>query len=163
MRSRPLLATAAAAAVLTAVPFSAHACQRPAELIDRSAYDGTVEQTADSFHLAGATSGELGGYLDVLVTAKDGSLPTGSDVCERAIVTTVLTVAPGETLSARVKGDLCTGFYGDSMTVNATVRTNDLHYTGTAHRKPKVVGDGLVAAGVSSIGGLASFSASVRW
>lgn len=164
MRPRSLLVTATAAAALTAIPLTAQACQRPAELIDRFAYDATVEQTAGSFHIAGATSGELGGYLDVIVATKDGSLPTGSDVCEPAIVTTVLTVSPGETRSSRVKGDLCTGFYGDSMTVNATVRTKDLHYSGTAHHKPRVVGDGLIAAGVFLPGyGQATFSASVRW
>lgn len=164
MRPRSLLATAAATAALTVIPLTAQAsCQRPAELIDRFAYDATVEQTAGSFHVDATTSGELGGYLDVLVEAKDGSLPTGSEVCEKAIVTTVLTVSPGGILSSRVKGDLCTSFYGDSMNVNATVRTRDLHCSGTAHHNPKVVGDDLIAAVLFPSYGQASFSASVRW
>jgi hypothetical protein len=164
MRPRSLLATAAVAAVLTAVPLAAQACQRPAELIDRFAYDGTMDdQTAGSFHIAGATSGELGGYLDLLVEAKDGSLPVGSNVCEPGIVTTVLTVSPGEVLSSRTKGDVCTSFMGEAITVNSTLRTKNLHYTGTAHRKPVVVGDGLIAAGLFTGYGQATFSASIRW
>ncbi len=165
MRTRSILATAAATAALTAIPLTAQAaCPQPAELINRFAYDGTMDdQTPGSFHIANTTNGELGGYLDLLVEAKDGSLPVGTEVCERAIVTTVLTVSPGEILSSRVKADVCTGFYGDTMTVNATVRTKDLHYTGTAHRTPKVVGDGLISAGLFPGYGQATFSASVRW
>ena len=165
MRSRSLLATAAATAALTLVPLAAQAaCHRPAELVDRFAYDAVADQTPGSFRIANATNGELGGYLDLLVEATDGSLPTGSDVCEPAIVTTVLTVSPGEVLSSRTEGELCTGFYGDSMTVNSTVRTKNLHNTGTAHHKPKIVGDGLIAAGVFAPGyGQATFSASIRW
>ena len=165
MRPRSLLATAAATAALTLVPLAAQAaCHRPAELIDRFAYDGTMDdQTAGSFHIANATNGELGGYLDLTVAAKDGSLPTGANNCEPAIVTTILTVSPGEVLSSRTRGDVCTGFYGDTMTVNSTLRTKNLHYTGTAHRKPKVVGDGLISAGLFPGYGQATFSASIRW
>ena len=80
------------------------------------------------------------------VTAADGSLPAGSNVCERAVVDAVLTVSPGETLTAHVhRGEVCTGFYGDNYTVNATVRSRHVDYEGTAHRKVKVVGDGLVS------------------
>jgi hypothetical protein len=165
MRSRSLLATAAATAALTLVPLAAQAAsQRPAELIDRFAYDAVADQTPGSFHIANATNGELGGYLDLLVEANDGSLPTGPNACEPAIVTTVLTVSPGEVLSSRTRGDLCTGPFGDSMTVNSTVRTRNLSYSGTAHHKPKIVGDGLIAAGVFAPGyGQATFSASIRW
>lgn len=165
MRSRSLLATAAATAALTVVPFAAQAAyQRPAELIDRFAYDAVADQTAGSFHIAGATSGPLGGYLDLLVEAKDGSLPVGSNVCEPAIVTTVLTVSPGEVLSSRTRGEACTSFLDDAITLNSTLRTKNLHYTGTAHHKPKVVGDGLISAGAFDAGyGQANFSASIRW
>lgn len=165
MRPRSLLATAAVAAVFAAVPLTAQAaCQRPAELISRTAFNNPVEQTAGSFHIAGATSGELGGFFDLRVVAKDGSLPTGSEVCEPAIVTSALTVSPGEVLSSRVKGELCTSFFGDALILNAPFRTKDLHYSGTAHHTPKVVGDGLIAANVSAAtGGLATFSATIRW
>ncbi len=163
MRSRSLLVAAGAAVVLTALPLTAHASTT--ELLDRSAYDSTTEVTAESLHIDGATRGELGGYLDVTVTAADGSLPAGSNVCERAVVDAVLTVSPGETLTAHVhRGEVCTGFYGDNYTVNATVRSRHVDYEGTAHRKVKVVGDGLVSASyVPWFGGQAGFSAMVKW
>ena len=78
MRSRSLLATAAATAALTLVPLAAQAaCHRPAELVDRFAYDAVADQDPGKLRIANATNGELGGYLDLLVEAKDGSLPTG--------------------------------------------------------------------------------------
>jgi hypothetical protein len=161
MRHRTLLLTAAATAALTLTPWAAQA--QSAELVDRAMFDPTVEQTAGSLHLAAATRGELGGFLDVTVTAADGTLPTGSNVCEPGVLDAVLTVQPGETLSARVPGDLCTGFSGDSITANGGITKADLQYAGTAHRKAKLVGEGLVAVGVQSFGGQASFSASLRW
>jgi hypothetical protein len=121
MRPRSLLAAAAAAIALSALPMTAQAATT--ELIDRSAYDSTTEVTAGSLHIDGATRGELGGYLDVTVTAADGSLPVGSNACEAASVDAVLTVSPGETLTAQVAGEICTGFYGDNYTVNAALRS----------------------------------------
>lgn len=162
MRHRSLLLAATAAVALSALPLTAHAAQT--ELVDRSAFDSTVERTAGSLHIDGTTRGELGGYLDVMVTAEDGSLPSGSNVCEPATVAAVLTVSPGETLSATVPGELCTSFAGDALTVNAAFRSKDLAYEGTAHRKAKVVGDGLIAAShIGWLGGQASFSASLKW
>ena len=162
MRPRSLLAAAAAAIALSALPMTAQAATT--ELIDRSAYDSTTEVTAGSLHIDGATRGELGGYLDVTVTAADGSLPVGSNACEAASVDAVLTLSPGETLTAQVAGEICTGFYGDNYTVNAAVRSRQLDYEGTAHRKAKVVGDGLISASyVPWFGGQAGFSATVKW
>lgn len=162
MRPRSLLFAATAAVALSALPLTAHAAQT--ELVDRSAYDSSVEQTAGSLRIDGATRGELGGYLDVTVTADDGSLPAGSNVCEPATVAAVLTLSPGETLAATVPGELCTGFSADSLTVNAAVRTKDLTYEGTAHRKVKVSGEGLIAAShIGWFGGQASFSAALKW
>lgn len=157
-----LLATATAAALSAALPLTAHAAS--AELIDRATFDSTVDQTASSLHVAGATRGELGGYLDVLVTADDGTLPTGSSVCEAATVSAVLTVSPGETLSATVPGELCTSFSGDARSISAAVRSRDLVYAGTAHKRARLVGEGLVSVGVIDwLGGNAAFSATVRW
>lgn len=164
MRPRSLLLTAVATVALSALPLAAQAGAHSNELIDRAMYDPTVEQTAASLHIAAATRGELGGYLDVTVTSTDGSLPTGSNICEPAIVDAVLTVSPGETLSAQVPGELCTGFYGDSMTANAAIDKKDLEYEGTAHRKAKVVGEGLVSVGViNNFGGQGAFSVAVKW
>lgn len=162
MRPRSLLIAAAAAAALSVVPLTAQAAETV--YIDRAAYDAVVDQTADSLRVAGATRGELGGYLDVTVIATDGTLPVGSNVCEPASVDAVLTVAPGETLAANVPGELCTGFYGDSMTVNAAVTKKDLTYQGTAHHNAKVAGEGLISVGVISwFGGNAAFSVPVKW
>jgi hypothetical protein len=162
MRTRSLLIAATTALVLSTPPLVAQAATT--ELIDRSTYDSSVERSESMLRIAGETRGELGGYLDVTVTAADGSLPTGSQVCEPAVVEAVTTLSPGETLAATVPGEVCTGFYGDSLTVNAAVRTKQLTYDGTAHKKAKVVGDGLVAASVVPwFGGQASFSASVKW
>lgn len=162
MRPRSLLLAATAAVALSALPVTAQAATT--EYVDRAAYDGSVEQTAASFHIAAATRGELGGYLDVTVTATDGSLPTGSNACEPVVVDAVLTVSPGETLATSVSGEACTSFYGDATTVNAYFSKKELAYEGTAHKKAKVVGDGLLAASVSSwFGGQASFSAAVKW
>lgn len=164
MRPRSLLlATAAVAVALSAAPVAAQAAQT--ESISRSTYDAGVERTAASLRVAGATSGELGGYLDVTVTAADGSLPTGSSVCEPATVDAVLTVSPGETLSVTTSGDLCTSFSGESArTFNGYFGSKDLTYDGTAHRKVRVAGDGLIAfSDISWFGGQASFSAALRW
>jgi hypothetical protein len=164
-RSRTLLLTAAATAALCVLPVAAQASAPQTEMIDRAMYDSAPEQSDGSLRVSGPTRGELGGYLDVTVTARDGSLPTGSQVCEPAMIDGVLTLAPGETLSIRrVRGELCTGFYGDSMSMSAGVRSGNVDYEGTAHRKARVVGEGLISVGVVSwFGGQAAFSATVRW
>ncbi|HSK27558.1 MAG TPA: hypothetical protein VK894_11680 [Jiangellales bacterium] len=162
MRPRSLLLAATAAVALTALPVTAQAATT--EYVDRAAYDGSVEQSASSFRIAGATRGELGGYLDVTVTAVDGSLPTGSNTCEPVVVDAVLALSPVESLSTSVSGEACTSFYGDATTVNAYFGKKDLDYVGTASKKAKVVGDGLLAASVVPwFGGQASFSAEVKW
>jgi len=131
--------------------------------VESTTFDSAVETTADSIRIAGATRGELGGFLDVTVTATDESLPTGSNGCEPAVVDAVLTLSPGETLAAMVPGEACTTFFGDALTVNAAIGQKDLAYAGTAHRDAKLVGDGLIAASNGWLGGQASFLASVRW
>jgi hypothetical protein len=162
MRRSSTLIAAAAAVALAAVPLTAHAAEK--EYLDRSAYDATVDASPAGFHIANATRGELGGYLDVAVSADDGSVPAGSNVCEPATADAVLTVDTTETLSTRVHGDLCTGFYGDSMTFNGAFATKDLAYDGIAHKKAKVSGEGMISVGVVSwFGGQASFTASMKW
>jgi hypothetical protein len=164
MRSRSLFLCAAATAAVVALPLTAQASVRTTEFIDRAMFDSTVDRTTNSFHISGATRGPLGGFLDLTVTADDGTLPTGSNVCEPAAFEAELTLSPGETLSMAVPGEVCTSFFGDALTGNAAIGRKDLEYDGTAHRKVRVVGDGLLAASViPGLGGQASFSASVRW
>ena len=84
MRARSLLVATTAAVAFTALPMTAQASD--SEWIDRANYDATVDRTPASLHIAAATRGELGGYLDATLTAEDGTLPVGSNVCEPATV-----------------------------------------------------------------------------
>jgi hypothetical protein len=161
MLTTKLLLSAVTVAALAASAVPAHAAET--EYIDRSAFDFSVQKTASSIRVDGATRGPLGGYLDVTVTADDGTLPVGSNVCEPATFDAVLTVSPGETLSTSAAGEICTTFYGDALTANAYFAKKDLDYAGTEHNKAKVVGDGLIAVGTGWLGGQASFAASVKW
>lgn len=162
MRARPLLITAVATALLSVVPVTANAATHR-EYLDRSTFDSTVEQTAATYRIAGATSGELGGYFDVTVTAKDGSLPVGSQVCEPARIDAVLTIAPGETLTIHARAELCTSFYGDKLVATAAVSNRNVDYDGT-HRQFRVVREALLTAAFTSwFGGQAAFNGDIRW
>ena len=162
MRPRTLLVTTLAAAALAAVPLTAQASTN--EYLDRSNFDGAPEVTASTLHLDGATRGELGGFLDLQVTAQDGSLPTEHGACDPVDVAAVLTVAPGEQLSVRTTGEVCRHQFGDSLILTSYFGKKDLTYAGTAHQKTKVVGDGLISASNGlGFGFVSSFTASVRW
>ena len=106
MRVRSVLLAVTAAVALSAVPLGAHAgtAGGRTEMHDRSIFDGAVEKTADSMHFEGQARGELGYFLDVTVTAEDGSLPTGSNVCEPADVSAKLTLPSRESMSVNVEG-----------------------------------------------------------
>jgi hypothetical protein len=94
MRTRSvLIAALAAAAVSVVVPTTAQA--KTTENLDRRLFDGTPERTASTLHLEGLTAGPLGGALEVIITAKDGTLPTTFGSCEPVRVTGVLTASPG--------------------------------------------------------------------
>ena len=162
MRHRTLLATAVAAAALTAVPLTAQATT--AEYLDRSNFDAAPDVTASSVHLDGATSGELGGFLDIVATAQDGTLPTERGACDPVDVAAVLTVSPGEQLTVHTTGEVCMHQFADTLILQSYFGKNDMTYSGTAHHKAKVVGDGMISAGNAlGFGFVASFSSSVRW
>jgi hypothetical protein len=162
MRTRPLLATAAAAVALTvAAPLAAQA--KTTETIDKFVYDSTPQVTAGSWHIDGLTHGEIGPFLDVTVTAVDGTLPTDPRAVERVRVDAVLTLAPGETLTVHAKGSAEAPAAGGTPSVFASFRKKDLTYDGTAHKKAKLVGNGFISAGGSFLGYQASFSATVSW
>ena len=161
MRVRSVLLATTAAVLFSALPMTAQAAD--SEWIDRANFDATVDETPGSLHIAAATRGELGGYLDVTLTADDGTLPVGSNVCEPATVDAILTIAPGETFTVRAPGEACTTFSGGSIQANAAFGTEDLTYEGT-HKKAKIVGEGFLAMGVIDwLGGQAAFSATVKW
>jgi hypothetical protein len=161
MRTTKLLLSVVTVAALAASAVPAHAAET--EYIDRSAFDFTVQRTASSLRVDGATRGPLGGYIDATATANDGTLPVGANVCEPATLDVILTVSAGETLSTSAAGDLCTSFDGDALTANGYFGKKELDYAGTAHNKAKVVGDGLIAVGTGWLGGQASFAASIKW
>jgi len=163
MRPRSILITACAAVFLSAGVLPASAEAKTTELVDRSLFDATPERTAASLHLDGPTAGPLGGALDLTVTAPDGTLPTALGTCEPVEVTAILTVSPGELLTVATTGEACAHIVDGTLQVNAFFGTRDVTYTGSQHKKAKLVGDGLIAAAHHSFGGQASFSAVFRW
>ena len=162
MRTRTVLATTAAAVALTAAaPLAAQATTT--EYLDKRIFDSTPAMTVGSWHLNGMTAGEIGPTLDVTVTAADGTLPTTSNSCEPVDVVAVLTLAPGEVLTVRTSGEACAPFLGGTPAVNAYFGDDQTEYEGTAHKKVKIVGDGLISAGGGFFGYQATFGASVKW
>jgi hypothetical protein len=156
-----ILTTSAVLALVVALPAAAHAAT--VERVDRSLFDAAPEATASSWHFDGPTAGPLGGALDLVVTAADGIFPTTPGVCEPVAVKAALQVAPGEVLTVVTTGEACAHPVDASLTVNAYFDRRDVTYTGTVHKKATVVGDGLIAASNSWLGGQAAVSASVRW
>ncbi len=162
MHARPLLVTALAAATLLAVPTAAGA--GTVEQLDRRTFDPSPVVTDSTIHLAGATAGPLGGFLDLTVRAQDGTLPTAPGACDAADVEAVLTVSPGETLTVSTTGEVCMHRFSTTLTVLAYFDKKDATWSGTEHRKAKVVGDGLVSASNGVFSGFgASVSAALRW
>jgi hypothetical protein len=156
-----LVTTGATLALVALVPAAAQAATL--ERIDRSLFDATPEVTASSWHFDGATSGALGGALDLRVTAADGSFPTAPGACEPAAVHAALQVSPGEVLTVDTTGEVCAHVIDASLGLNAYFGRGDVTYSGTAHKKARIVGDGLIAARPSFLGGQASIATSVRW
>ena len=162
MRTRSVLATAlVTVALFAALPISAQA--KTTEQLDRRLFDATPDRTAGSWHMAGLTAGPLGGALDLTITAPDGSLPTTPGACEAVDVAVVLTVSPGEVLTINTTGEACAHIIAGTLTVNAFFDTKDVTYTGTEHKKAKIVGDGLIAAGEQFFGSIANVSTTVAW
>jgi hypothetical protein len=161
MRIRTAVTTVAAVALTVALPASAQA--RTTESISRSLFDGTPDRTASTFHVSGPTAGPLGGALDLTVTAQDGTLPTDRGASEPVDVTAILTVSPGEVITVITTGEASIHQFGDVLQVNAYFDKKEATYEGTEHKKVKVVGDGLIAAGHQWYGGQASLSATFAW
>jgi hypothetical protein len=156
-----ILTVSAALALVAVVPATAHAATL--ERVDRSLFDATPVATASSWHFDGPTSGPLGGALDLVVTATDGSFPTTPGTCEPVDVRADLQLEPGEVLSVVTTGEVCAHPVDASLSVNAYFDRRDVTYAGTAHKKATVVGDGIIAAKNSFLGGQAAVSTSVRW
>ena len=162
MNVRTIIAsTSTALALVAVVPASAHAATL--ESIDRSLFDASPSVSASSWHFDGPTAGALGGALDLVVTATDGAFPTTPGSCGPVAVQATLQVSPGEVLTVTTDGEACAHIVDASLTVNAPFGRDDLSYAGSAHKKAKVVGDGLIAAKTSWLGGQASISTQVRW
>lgn len=163
MHRRSLVAAAALAAA-TVVTSGAAVAAPTTENLSRRTFDSAPELTSSTWRIDGATAGPLGGYLDLTATARDGALPTAPGDCERADVTAVLTVSPGEVLTVNTRrGEVCVHPFGGTLSLNAWFRNRHLTYAGTEHCRVRVVGDGLLAASQSGIGDQATFNASLRW
>jgi hypothetical protein len=160
------LSTAMSAALSTALPAAASAATGTTELVDRSLFDATPERTVDALHLDGPTAGELGGAMDLVVRAKDGTLPVAPGACEPVRVKVVVTVRPGAVLAVRTTGEACADPYTEGfLQVNAGFDRRDVTFRGCRLRKARLVGPGLVAASQGPVlgGGQASFSGTFRW
>lgn len=158
MHARNILAAAIASAALTLVAPAAHAST--VDRFDRSAFDSTPVATSAGYEMAGATAGELGGYLSLSVRAADGTLPTQGQ-CESADVDAVLTVSPGESFAITTTGELCSHFIDGTPTLNAYFGAKQVSYTGT-HKRARVT-NGMIAFKNSWIGAQGSVGLSVRW
>ena len=161
MRTRPVLAAVLAAFAVVAAPAAAQA--KTTETLDKRIFDSAAEVSAGSWHLEGASAGDLGYYLDLTVTAADGTLPTASNTCEPVGVNAVLTLPDGGRLTVTTTGEACAPFGGGTPAVNAYFGTRQVTYDGSAHKKVRVLGDGLIAAGGSWLGYQANLSATVAW
>ncbi|HEX6148630.1 hypothetical protein [Nocardioides sp.] len=153
----------AAVAAAAAVSLSAAAAQASTvERFDRSAFDSAPVVTASGYAMSAPTRGELGGHLELSVRAADGSVPAAG-ACENARVRAVLTVSPGEAFTITTRGELCGHPVDGSPTLNAAFRNRHVTYSGTAHRRVKVLREGLIAFNHSFLGAQGSVGMSVRW
>jgi hypothetical protein len=157
---RSSLIAGAALSLLAAVPATATAAST--ELIDRSLFDATPEHTASTLRVDGPTAGPLGGAMDVVVRAVDGTLPTEFGSCEPVWVKAVVTVQPGKIITVRTRGEACAHIVDGSLSANAGFRARNVSYDGYGRCRPKLVGEGLVAVAHSQLGGQASFSGTFR-
>ena len=160
---RTILATVAAStALVLTLPTTAHAA-RPTEQVDKSIFDASPERTTDSLHLDGLTSGELGGAMDLTITAPDGSLPTVFGSSETVSVKAVVTVRPGTVLTVRTDGEASAHIVDGTLQVVAFFDSKDVKFKGCKLKKAKLIGDGLISAAHYSYGAQASFSGAFRW
>ena len=160
MHTRSILTAAAATLALTLAAPAAQAAS--VDRFDRSAFDAAPVVTSAGYSMSAATSGELGGHLALSVQAADGSVPTAGQ-CETAAVHAVLTVSPGETFTIDTTGELCSHFISGTPTLNASFRNKHVAYSGTAHRRARVVGDGIIGFTQGFLGAQGSVGLSVRW
>jgi hypothetical protein len=152
-----LAATATTAAVLAIAP---PAQAKTVESFDRRAFDSTPVVTAEGWSISAPTAGELGGWLDMTVTAADGTKPSNG-TCELANVDAVLTVAPGESFTIHTTGELCAHFTNGTPSLFGSFRAKQMSYSGS-YKKAKLVGEGFVSFGHSFLGAQGAVTLSVR-
>ena len=155
-----LTAAATGIALLFAAP-SAHAMTL--EQFDRYAFDTAPVVSDAGYVIQGTTNGDPGSYLQLSVKALDDSLPADGE-CETASVQAILTVAPRESFTINTTGELC-GIVGDgSPILNATFGSDQVTYSGTAHKRARVVGDALIKSRTGWFGATGAVEGfSVRW
>lgn len=160
MQTRSIITSTVAAVALTLAAPAAQAMS--VDRIDRSAFDAAPAVTASGYTMAAATSGGLGGHLELSVQAADGTVPAQGQ-CETAVVHAVLTVSPGEAFTIDTTGELCSHPFSGTPVLNASFGNKQASYSGVAHKRARVVGDGLIAFTNSFLGAQGSVGFSVRW
>ena len=158
MNTRSTFTAAIAAAALVLVAPAAQAAS--VDRFDRSTFDSTPEVSESGYAMAGATAGELGGYLTLAVQASDGTLPAQGD-CEAADVQAVLTVSPGESFTITTTGELCSHFIDGTPSLNAYFGAKQVSYRGT-HKHARVT-NGIIGFQHTFLGAQGQVGLSVRW
>jgi hypothetical protein len=161
MRTSSILTATAAGFALTLSMPAAHATKL--EQFDRYAVDYAPVVSESGYVMEGTTSGEPGSSLHLSVKASDDSLP-GAGECEPASVQAVLTVAPRETFTISTTGELC-GIVGDgSPALTASFGDLQTTYSGTAHKRARVVGEATIRSRTGFFGAYGAVEGlSVRW
>ncbi len=159
MKHRILTAAVALVATVATVAVAAPAQAKTVDSFDRSAFDATPTATAAGWSISAATSGELGGWLDMTVRALDGTTPAAGG-CEPAAVDAVLTVAPGETFTIHTTAELCAHVVDGSPSLFGGF--DSATYAGS-RKKARLVGDGFVGFGAGFLGAQGSVTLAVRW
>ena len=155
-----ILALAATAATATVLTVATPAQAKSVETFDRRAFDSTPVVTASGWSISAPTAGELGGRLDMTVTAADGTKPSNG-TCELATVDAVLSVAPGESFTIRTTGELCGIVTVGTPSLFGSFGARQMSYSGS-HKKAKLIGEGFVSFGHSFLGAQGSVTLTVR-
>jgi hypothetical protein len=66
-------------------------------------------------------------------------------------------------LTVSTAGEGCAHIVDGTLQINAGFGTKEITYTGSEHKKARLIGDGLIAAAQHAFGAQASFSGVFRW
>ncbi len=79
-------------------------------------------------------------------------------------VSAKLTLPTRESMSVQVEGELCTSFFGSSLSLFAGFTQDDFTFHGSAIRRASLIDEGFISLGYGDcFGGQASFFALTQW